>query len=349
MRSGTVNSEQRPAISVCIANYNGRHVIERCVDSVLRQQCSADFEVIVFDDASADGSHTLVARRFPSIRLLSVSNNGGYCRANNAMADAARGDYLLLLNNDAWLEHGALEALWQAALAKPQAILSLRQLDAATGEVRDYGMGLDFLFVPFPLERARSAQLVSVMGACLWTPRALFFEARRFPEWFDSIAEDLYLCLFARFRSADVRLITTHSYYHHAGHSFGGGEQASRQLSTTYVRRRLSERNRFALLLSFLPSGLVLPLAAGVLFSWALESVALSATTRSLAPCRRIYLAALRDVWMRRQAIWELRCYVQGKRLTRFRDFLAPLRPTPVKLAFLLRHGVPRLRSPGHP
>ena len=66
-------------------------------------------EIIVHDDASSDGSVALIRQYYPQVVLIESPNNVGICVANNRMAALAKGDYLLLLNNDA--------ALWPDALA----------------------------------------------------------------------------------------------------------------------------------------------------------------------------------------------------------------------------------------
>jgi GT2 family glycosyltransferase len=65
----------------------------------------------VVDNASSDGSLDLVGRRFSGVRVLPQPSNLGFAAANNIGAKVAKGDALLLLNNDAWLEPDALERL----------------------------------------------------------------------------------------------------------------------------------------------------------------------------------------------------------------------------------------------
>lgn len=96
------NPDRPPLISVCIANYNGEKFLSECIESVLNQVASPHFEIIVHDDASTDASLEQIAR-YDNIKLIRSPENVGYCVANNRMAEAAFGEYLLLLNNDAVL------------------------------------------------------------------------------------------------------------------------------------------------------------------------------------------------------------------------------------------------------
>jgi N-acetylglucosaminyl-diphospho-decaprenol L-rhamnosyltransferase len=87
-----------PSVSVVVVSFNSEAHIECCLSSVM----SSAGEVVVVDCASADGSAALVRERFPQLRLLELESNAGYGAATNEGARLIRGDYLLLLNPDAW-------------------------------------------------------------------------------------------------------------------------------------------------------------------------------------------------------------------------------------------------------
>lgn len=97
-------------ISVVITSYNARGHLERCLAKLAEQRGSWD-EVIVVDNASDDGSPEAVEDAFPFCRLLRLGENVGFGAATNRGAEVASGEYLLLLNSDAWLADGALELL----------------------------------------------------------------------------------------------------------------------------------------------------------------------------------------------------------------------------------------------
>ncbi|MCZ2174118.1 MAG: glycosyltransferase [Burkholderiales bacterium] len=141
----------KPRISVCIANYDGIGLIDACIASVRAQQGDFEVEIVVHDDASPDGSAAHIREKHPDVKLIASAGNAGFCVANNRMAAAARGDYLLLLNNDATLLPDALQTLLAEAerLGRP-AILTLPQFDAETGELLDIGSRLDPFFNPVP-------------------------------------------------------------------------------------------------------------------------------------------------------------------------------------------------------
>ena len=194
-------------ISVCIANYNGIGMIDACIDSVRRQDCAATVEIIVHDDASTDGSVAHIRSCHPGVRLIEGAANAGFCVANNRMAAAAQGEYLLLLNNDATLMPGALEALIdESGRLGRHAVLTLPQYDAETDELLDMGSMLDLFLNPVPNRDPARGEVGTVHGACLWIPKSLWQELGGFPEWFGSVAEDLYLCCRARLAGQDGSL-----------------------------------------------------------------------------------------------------------------------------------------------
>ncbi len=88
-----------PLVSIIIPNWNGGHHLPTCLTS-LRAQTFRDFEVIVADNASTDGSPELLQRDYPEVRLVLLDRNYGFTGACNAGLRAAQGEIKILLNND---------------------------------------------------------------------------------------------------------------------------------------------------------------------------------------------------------------------------------------------------------
>lgn len=105
-------------VLVIVVAYNGMRWLKRCLGSVYDQA-----DVYVFDNDSTDGSADFVAEHFPKAKLVRSADNLGFSKPNNLGFEYAikKGyDYVYLLNQDAWLEPGALEKLVAAAEAHPE-------------------------------------------------------------------------------------------------------------------------------------------------------------------------------------------------------------------------------------
>ena len=344
-RIAVLNIDLPPRISVCIANYNGEHVLGDCIDSVVAQTTDARVEIIVHDDASIDASLQLLRDRYPQVEVIASSVNAGFCIANNRMVARARGDHVLLLNNDAALAPDALATLLrEAGQQQPQGILSLPQYDWTSGALVDRGCMLDPFYNPVPNTDPRRRDVAMVIGACLWLPRALWHELGGFPEWFESIGEDLYLCCRARLAGYPVQVSAASGYRHRQGASFGGNRADAGGLSTTYRRRRLSERNKTFAMVVCTPIAalwLLLPLH---LLALTLEGGVLSLLRKDPRLWREVYAAVWDALWTQRKELRAQRHTVQSmpQRLPRryLSGFVLRLR----KLDLLLHHGTPEIR-----
>lgn len=334
-----------PVCSVLIANYNGTGLIDACIDSVLMQDCGFEVEIIVHDDASTDGSADLVRSRYPQVTLIESTVNVGFCISNNRMAAAAHGDYLLLLNNDATLLPDALHTLQEraASLSKP-AILGLPQFNADSGELIDIGSRFDYFLNPIPKLSPSDEEVGMVIGACFWLPRSLWNELGGFPEWFGSLAEDMYLCLLARLRGYPVLALPVSGFRHWVGKSLGGGKVVVGRLSTKAARRTMSERNKSYVMCLTYPAPffqLLLPLHLVLLL---LEGMVLATIKRDAGLFRTVYLGCLTSLWKERARLASLRREVQGGRICGRAEFFAVFGWIPHKLRLLFRHGVPEIR-----
>jgi len=336
--------DTKPLISVCIANYNGEQLLSDCIDSVLAQDVAASVEILVHDDASTDASLVLLQTQYPQARLIASSRNVGFCVSNNRMVEAASGDYVLLLNNDAALAPGALSVLLagQHRIGGP-CILSLPQYDWESDTLVDRGCLLDPFYNPVPnLDSARE-EVAYVIGACLWVERRLWQELGGFPGWMESIGKDLYLCGLARLRGVPVRCLDGSGYRHRQGASFGGN-RADGGLCSTYRRRALSERNKTWAMLVCTPGWVAWPLLIVHMVLLCVEGVLVSALRRDARLWREVYLPVPRSVLASRRKWKMLRQRVQNSRLVTSREWWRTFVWVPRKLSLLCRHGIPEVR-----
>lgn len=98
-----------PRLSVVIVNYNTCDDLHACLTALVHDPIQP--EIIVVDNASSDGSATMMRREFPQVRLLAQTRNTWFCGGNNLGIADAEGDYILLLNPDTAPQPGVLAAL----------------------------------------------------------------------------------------------------------------------------------------------------------------------------------------------------------------------------------------------
>lgn len=331
-----------PVCSICIANYNGTTLLDDCLASVLAQQWDINFEIIVHDDASTDDSVALLLKKYPQVELLASRENVGYCVSNNRMVEHARGEYILLLNNDAALFPNALATFLAAARRHQRTgILTLPQYDWETNELVDRGCLLDPFYNPVPNLDPQRTEVAMVIGACLWIPRARWNELGGFPEWMESIGEDLYLCGQARLRGQGVAALTTSGYRHRQGHSFGGNRPAHGRLHSSVHRRRLSERNKTFALVVLTPTPLMGLLLTLHLFLLGLEGVAMGLVRWDWPMARDVYAGVFVALVRQSRILRSARRDATRHRVVTLRDYLHTFTPLPRKLAMLLRYGLP--------
>ena len=96
-------------ISVIIVNYNTRELIRNCIRAIIEHTEGVDFEVIVSDNGSADGSCEMLRAEFPGVRVIENNRNLGFGTANNRGLAVARGKYIFYLNSDTVIKNNALK------------------------------------------------------------------------------------------------------------------------------------------------------------------------------------------------------------------------------------------------
>lgn len=127
-------------VSVLVLSWNGRHHLEECLPALEAQRLPGrELEILVLDNGSHDGSVAWLEKHHPRVRTLASRNNLGFCAGNNKLAQEARGEALVLLNNDTRPQEGWLAALVGALEAAPADVA------AVSGKIVDWqGERLDF-------------------------------------------------------------------------------------------------------------------------------------------------------------------------------------------------------------
>ena len=98
-------------LSIIIVSWNVRKELTDCIASINNNSPACEYEIIVVDNASSDGSVELIQKEFPQIRIIANSSNLGFATANNQALKIAAGDYILLLNPDTIVHKNSLDSL----------------------------------------------------------------------------------------------------------------------------------------------------------------------------------------------------------------------------------------------
>jgi hypothetical protein len=128
-----------PEVSVVVVSYNTREILRRCLARLQEEMAGIAGEVIVIDNASADGSPNMVATQFPQATLVRSIVNLGFAAANNRGFRIARGRFVVLLNPDAFLGPGALARAVAHMQRHPRAAMAGGRLMDPEGRLQPSG------------------------------------------------------------------------------------------------------------------------------------------------------------------------------------------------------------------
>ncbi|MGD0870748.1 MAG: glycosyltransferase family 2 protein [Bryobacteraceae bacterium] len=243
-------------ISVVIVNWNRKELLRACLQSVGRQ-AGVEFETIVVDNGSCDGSAEMAEKEFGA-RVIRNAENRGFCAANNQGIAAARGEFVALLNNDAEAEPGWLAGLDRAATRaadvgmaaskvlvweEPQRIDKVGHLIYPDGQNRGRGSG-----AKDSGQFDREEEVLWPDGCAAMYRKKMLDEIGGFDEDFFAYGDDAELGL--RGRIAGWKCIYTPEAVarHHRGSTLG--KDSDRRLE-------LIERNRILLALKLFPWSLL--------------------------------------------------------------------------------------------
>ncbi len=246
-------------ISVVVVNWNRRELLRSCLQSLVSQQ-GVDFEVIVVDNGSGDGSAAMVEEEFAAalVRLIRNEENRGFCAANNQGIAASEAEFVALLNNDAEADPGWLRALREAFDGRPEVGMAAskivsyedpRRIDKAghliypDGQNRGRGSG-----EPDHGQYDEPGEVLWPDGCAAMYRRAMLDQIGGFDEDFFAYADDAELGLRARIAGWKCRYVPGAVVRHHRGATLG---------IESATRLALIERNRVLLAAKLFPWSLL--------------------------------------------------------------------------------------------
>lgn len=225
-------------LAVIIVSWNTRDLLAAAIESALASAGDLLVRVYVIDNASTDGSPDTIAERFSAVTLIRNAVNEGFGRANNRGSQASSEPFILLLNSDAVLQPGALEALVAELSAHPETGAVGARLVFPDGRFQAsfndfpslsmYALELSGLarrlrgdtYPSYPEHRSGEARAVDwVVGACLLLRRAALDDIGGFDPAYHMYAEEMDLCQRLWQSGWTVRYCPEAVAIHHVGQS----------------------------------------------------------------------------------------------------------------------------------
>ncbi len=248
--ASTMNVARQPELFVVVLNWNGKEDLLECFGSL--RSATYSIQVILVDNGSKDSSVTEVRARFPEVSIIVNKTNVGFSGNNVGMEEALRrgADYVLLLNNDTWVEPHCFQELIRAAEENPEiGILSPRicyysnpeliwydggKLDNVNGFLRHSHINSDRLTGSVD---DRPMQLDYVCGCAMLIRRQVIEQIGVLDQRFFMYWEDVDYSLRAKNSGFGLLQVPSARVLHKVSQSIGGAESPD---ALYYM-----ERNRF--------------------------------------------------------------------------------------------------------
>jgi GT2 family glycosyltransferase len=130
-RHGTVATPGHPEVSIAIVTWNSRQLLEECLNSIYTGTNQVEFEIILVDNASRDGTAELLRRRFSQVRLIENAKRLSVAAARNQALKAAAGDFVLLIDVETRISPMPLKRWWLCQSMPESGIIGAKIIDAA--------------------------------------------------------------------------------------------------------------------------------------------------------------------------------------------------------------------------
>jgi len=264
---------------ISIVSYNSLSFLKECLDSILENPTEKDYQIIVVDNASSDGTVEFIGKNYPGIKLIANNKNIGFAAANNQAIKNSDSKYILLINSDCEVYKGSLDSLigfmdknTGTGIAGPKIVnsdgttqLSCRRfpslLDAAAHNI----LGDIFPGNPFTkkykladVSRDKPFKVDWVSGSCMIIRRKALEDTGELDEKYFMYIEDVDICYRMWQKGWSVYYCPEAEIMHHAGGSTGRGRREKirssfrMQRSAFYFFCKIYRRNWRIILIPFL-------------------------------------------------------------------------------------------------
>jgi len=237
-------------LSIIIVSWNVKDFLIKCLESCFSKLKGIDFEVIVSDNASQDGTQDIVEKKFPNIKLIKNEKNLGFAAGNNKAIKIAKGEYVLLLNPDTeFLDDSIKYAIEKMKKNKNIGALGCNILnpDMTTQmSIRRFPTVIDILIILLKLKKifpnilnrylatdfdySKESEVDQVMGAYILTKKEVFEKIGLLDEGYFIWFEEVDFCKRIWQNSGKVVYYPGAKIVHHGGKSFAKEGFAKKQL-----------------------------------------------------------------------------------------------------------------------
>ena len=228
-------------LSIIIVNWNSVEYLKKCLESIYKETRSMQYEIVVVDNASYDGSDIVLENDFPEVIFIQSEENIGFARANNHGYENSSGRNLLFLNPDTEIldsaidvMHSHLESIDDVGAVGCKILNSDLTLDISC--VRPFPFIMNSLFESqyliarfpkvklwksnplFPENRA-PRKVEVILGACIMIKRKIFEDIQMFSTDYFMYSEDVDLCCKVNQTDCNLYYVSHASIIHHGGGS----------------------------------------------------------------------------------------------------------------------------------
>lgn len=243
-------TENAPKVAVLVLNYNGKHFLKVCLES-LRKQTYKNYDVYVIDNGSTDGSVEYVKEHFSWVEVIDLKRNLGFAKGYNEAIKMVDADFVALLNNDTRADENWLNELVNE-LAGDKSIIAAGSkillydnpdlINHAGAKITPIGGAVDTGLYDLDRKKYNIKRLVgTVCGAAMLVRKNLFLKIGGFDEDFFAYFEESDFCWRAWLQGFKIAYVPDSVIHHVLAGSWSQGSSA--------IRIFLGERNRLLTIL----------------------------------------------------------------------------------------------------
>lgn len=230
-------------LSIIIPNLNTKKYLDKCLESIFLHTRDLEFEIIVIDDCSSDGSPDMLIQKYPQVALIENRRNLGFTKTTNSGIRKSKGKYILLLNSDTHIDSNTFKTMVSFMEKHPEVgavgprifnpdgseqIVSMRNFPTLMSEIFEGSiLGMLFPRIWFTrkykligADRNKSQMCESLSGACLMIRQKVICETGLLEEKYPRSFDDLDICFRIRRAGWGIYYFPQARIVHYGGVSF---------------------------------------------------------------------------------------------------------------------------------